>query len=139
VTVALDTTALLALGIDGPQRTVTLAALETDDVWVASALALAEAMPAIDRLTDDPLARLDIEDAVRHVWDHLHVVPLDQRCLDDAGALARARPARMTDAIHLTAADRLTVGGSPIDTRFVTFDPVQIPLALALGFDVVST
>lgn len=136
--VALDTTALLSLGVDGPQRAVTLEALGQRDVWVASALALAEAIPAIDRLTDDRIARLDIEDAVRHAWDHVHVVPLDQRCLDDAAALARSRPARLTDAIHLTAALRLSWGQTPIDTRFVTFDPAQIPVALALGLDVVS-
>ncbi len=92
VTVVLDTSALLALAVDGPMRTVTLDALDVDPVWSASAMALTEALPAIDRLTDQPILRLDLEDAVRLVWDHLHVVPVDQRCLDRAAALV-AQPA----------------------------------------------
>ncbi len=134
MTLALDTSALLALAVDGPQRQVTLDALGADDVWAASAMALTEALPAIDRLTDDPYLRLDLEDSVRLAWDHLHVVPVDQRCLDRAAALARTQPVRLSDAIHLAAAERL-----PAPVRFVTFDPAQIGVALGLDLDVVST
>jgi len=134
VTVALDSSALLALGIDGAARAIGLAAMADDPVWSASALALAEALPTIDRLTDEAVLRADLEDAVRLTWDHLHVVPVDQRCLDAAAELARAQPLRLADAIHLTAATRM-----PPPVRFVTFDPAQIGVALALGFDVVST
>jgi predicted nucleic acid-binding protein len=134
MTVALDTSALLALAMDGGGRTAVLAALAADPVWSASALALGEALPAIDRLTDEPVLRHDLEDAVRRTWDHVHVVPVDQRCLDDAATLARAQPLRLADAIHLTAAGRL-----PPPVRYVTFDPAQIGVALALGFDVVSS
>ena len=97
-------------------------------------MALTEALPAIDRLTDEPVLRADLEDAIRLAWDHLHVVPLDQRCLDGAATLARAQPVRVSDAIHLAAASRL-----PAPISFVTFDPVQIPVALSLRFDVIST
>jgi predicted nucleic acid-binding protein len=134
MTVALDTSALLALAVDGAPRAVVLAALEGDPVWSASALALTEALPAIDRLTDEPVLRADLEDAIRLAWDHCHVVPVDQRCLDDAGELARAQPLRLTSAIHLAAAARM-----PAPQRFVTFDPAQIGVALGLGFDVVSS
>ena len=134
MTVVLDTSALLAVAVDGAQRGVVLDALAGDDVWAASALALTEALPAIDRLTDEEVLRGDLEDAIRVVWDHLHVVPLDQRCLDGAAALAREQPVRLTDAIHLSAADRL-----PRPIRFVTFDPGQIGVALGLGFDLVSS
>ena len=134
MTVALDTSALLALAIDGPQRRVVLDALDADPVWCASALALTEALPAIDRLTDEPVLRADLEDAIRLAWDHVHVVPLDQRCLDRAANLSRLQPVRLTDAIHLAAAERL-----PGPVSLVTFDPAQIPVALGLGFDVVST
>jgi len=134
MTVALDTSALLALAVDGSGRATVLAALAADPVWSASALALSEALPGIDRLTDEAVLRHDLEDAVRLAWDHLHVVPIDQRCLDDAAALARAQPLRLADAIHLTAAGRL-----PPPVRFVTFDPAQIGVALALGFDVISS
>lgn len=134
MTLALDTSALLALAVDGAQRAVVLGALDGDDAWCASAMALTEALPAIDRLTDEPILRADLEDAVRLAWDHLHVVPVDQRCLDRAAALSREQPVRLTDAIHLAAAERL-----PHPVRFVTFDPAQIGVALGLGLDVVST
>ncbi len=134
MTVALDTSALLAIAVDGAQRAVVLDALDADDVWCASAMALTEALPAIDRLTDEAVVRADLEDAIRLAWDHLHVVPLDQRCLDRAAALSREQPVRLTDAVHLAAAERL-----PRPVRFVTFDPAQIGVALGLGFDVVST
>ena len=134
MTVALDTSALLALAVDGTQRRVVLDALEREPVWCASALALTEALPAIDRLTAEPILRADLEDAIRLTWDHLHIVPIDQRCLDRAANLARVQPVRLTDAIHFAAAERL-----PGPVAFVTFDPAQIGVALGLGFDVVSS
>jgi uncharacterized protein len=134
MTVALDTSALLAVAIDGRQRAVVLDALGADSIWSASALALTEALPAIDRLTDEPVLRLDLEDSIRLMWDHVHVVPVDQRCLDRAAVLAREQPVRLTSAVHLASAERM-----PAPVRFVTFDPGQIGVALGLGFDVVST
>ncbi len=134
MTLALDTSALLALAIDGSQRAIVLDALATDPVWCASAMALTEALPAIDRLTDEAILRADLEDAVRLAWDHLHIVPVDQRCLDRAAGLSRVQPVRLTDAIHFAAAERL-----PAPVRFVTFDPAQIGVALGLGLDVVSS
>jgi predicted nucleic acid-binding protein len=133
VTLALDTSALLAIAVDGPQRQVVLDALASDPVWCASALALTEALPAIDRLTDEPILRADLEDAVRLAWDHVHVVPVDQRCLDRAATLSRDQPVRLTDAIHLAAAERL-----PGPVQFVTFDAAQIGIAIGLGFGIVS-
>ena len=134
MTVVLDTSALLALAVDGPQRVVVLDTLADDEPWAASAMALTEALPAIDRLTDEPFLRLDLEDAIRLAWDHLHVVPVDQRCLDGAAALARSQPVRLSDAIHFAAAARL-----PRPIRFVTFDPTHIGVAMGLGFEVIST
>jgi uncharacterized protein len=134
VTVALDTSALLALAVDRAERSIVLDALAADPLWSASALALTEALPAIDRLTDEGVLRLDLEDAIRLAWDHLHVVPVDQRCLDRAAGLAREQPVRLTSAIHLAAAERV-----PPPVRFVTFDPGQLGVALGLGLDVVSS
>ena len=105
-----------------------------DPTWCASALALTEALPAIDRLTDEAILRADLEDAIRLTWDHVHVVPIDQRCLDRAANLSRLQPVRLTDAVHLAAAERL-----PRPVSFVTFDPAQIGVALAMGFEVVSS
>lgn len=133
MTVVLDTSALLALAVDGPERAVVLDALASDPVWAASALALTEALPAIDRLTDELIVRDDIEDAVRLAWDHLHVVPLDQRCLDRAASLAREQPVRLIDAIHLAAAERL-----PPPVRYVTFDAAQMGVGEGLGFEIIS-
>ena len=133
MTLALDTSAFVAAVVDGPHRRIVLEALDADGDWCASALALTEALVLVDRLTDEPVLRADLEDAVRLLWDHLAVVPLDQACLDRAADLARAQPVRLADALHLAAADRL-----PRPVRYATFDPAQIPVALALGFDVVS-
>jgi uncharacterized protein len=71
---------------------------------------------------------------MRDDWERIHVVPLDARCLDRAAELGRTQPLRTIDALHLAAADRL-----PRPTTFATFDPAQIPVALGIGFDVLST
>ena len=134
MTLYIDSSALVARHVDGPARRVSTDALGQSGDWCTSALALTEALALIDRLTDEDVLRRDLEDLVRLDWDRLHVVPVDQLCLDRAAALARAQPVRLADAIHLAAADRL-----PRPVTFLTFDPAQIPVALSLGFNVVST
>lgn len=133
MTLYCDASALLARHIVAPARRVALDAMAADPVWCASAVALTEALLLIDRITEEPLLRSDLEDLVRRDWDRTHVVPLDQRCLDRAAQLAREQPLRLADALHLAAADRL-----PRPVAFLTFDPAQIPVALSLGFDVRS-
>ncbi len=132
MTAYFDTSAVLALHLETAARTVAAGALEP--VVCTSALALTEALALIDKLSDEPVVRADIEDELRTQWDRYHVVPLDQRCLDRAAGLMREQPLRLADALHLAAADRL-----PRPLRYVTFDPGQIPVAISLGFDVVST
>jgi predicted nucleic acid-binding protein len=134
VTLALDTTALLARFLDGPYRPVVVDAMARDHDWCASALALAEAMMLVDRLGDDPSRTDDLRRAIRDDWERVHVVPVDQRCLDRAAELGRSQPLRTVDALHLAAADRL-----PRPLTFATFDPGQITVALGMGFDVLST
>ena len=134
MTLVLDTSALVARHLAVPARSVAVEAMAADPAWCASALALTEALVLIDRLTDEPELRRELEDAVRLDWDRIAVVPLDAACLDRAADLARLQPLRLSDSLHLAAADRL-----PRPLRFLTFDPGQIPVALALGFDVVST
>ncbi len=131
MTVFFDTSAVVALHVDSPARRVAVAALH--DATVVSALALTEALALVTRLTDEPVLQADLEDAIRLQWDRYAVVPLDQRCLDRAAQLMRDQPLRLADALHLAAADRL-----PRPVTFVTFDPTQIPVALGLGFEVVS-
>lgn len=134
MTLALDTTALLSRFLEGPTRATVLAAMAADHEWCASALALSEALMLVDRLGDDPSRTDELRRALRDDWERIHVVPVDQICLDRAAELGRTQPVRTVDAIHLAAADRL-----PRPTTFVTFDPTQIPVALALGFEVIST
>lgn len=153
MTLMLDASALLAAVVDGQQRATLIEALtsltatrgvQDDDAarsgaqasdaqLCASALALTEALAAVDRLTDEAVLRADMEDELRRLWDHVHVVPVDQRCLDEAARLARERPIRVSDAVHFAAANRL-----PPPIRFVTVDPTQVAVALGLGYDVVS-
>lgn len=134
MTTYLDASALVAIHLEGAARQVVLGALDADAQWCASGLALTEALALIDRVSDQAAVRNDLEDLVRLTWDRVAVVPVDQRCLDLAASLVRQQPLRLSDAIHLAAADRL-----PRPVRFVTFDPAQIPVALAMGFDVVSS
>jgi uncharacterized protein len=134
MTVYLDASALVAAHLDQPIRTVVLAAMRDDPDWCSSGLTLMESLALIDRVVDEPVVRSDLEDLVRLTWDRVAVVPVDQRCLDRAAALMREQPLRLSDALHLAAADRL-----PRPVRFVTFDPAQIMVALSLGYDVVSS
>jgi predicted nucleic acid-binding protein len=134
VTIALDTTALLARYLDGPYRPVIVDAMADDHEWCASALVLTEALMLIDRLGDDPSRTDELRRAMRDDWERIHVVPVDPRCLDRAAELGRTQPLRTIDALHLAAADRL-----PRPLTFATFDPAQIPVALGLGYDVLST
>jgi predicted nucleic acid-binding protein len=131
VTVFFDASAVLALHVETPARVVAAAALESGTC--VSALSLTEALAMVDRLTDEPVLRSDLEDEVRLQWDRYAVVPVDQRCLDRAATLLREQPLRLADAVQLAAAERL-----PRPLVYVTFDPAQIPVALSLGFDVRS-
>ncbi|MBA2283241.1 MAG: type II toxin-antitoxin system VapC family toxin [Actinomycetota bacterium] len=134
MTVALDSSGLLARYLGGPAGEVARAAMAADPVWCASALALTEALMVVDQLDADPTERDDLRRALRDDWERIHVVPLDGRCLGRAAELGRTQPVRSVHALHLAAADRL-----PRPVTFLTFDPDQIPVALALGFDVTST
>lgn len=133
MTVALDASAILALQVEGPGRRIVLDALEADPVWVSAASALGEALVGGMRLAGDDIATRDIEDGIRRLWDHLHVVPLHAAILDEAASLCTQQPVTFPLAVHLAAAARL-----PAPVSFVTFDSAQIPVALALGMDVVS-
>jgi predicted nucleic acid-binding protein len=133
MTVALDASGLLARYLSGPAGDVARAAMAGDPVWCASALALTEALMVVDQLDADPTEREALRRALRDDWERVHVVPVDGRCLDRAAELGRTQPLRTVDALHLAAADRL-----PRPLTYVTFDPNQIPVAVGLGFSVVS-
>jgi predicted nucleic acid-binding protein len=129
----LDSSALLAAQVEAPSRAVVLDAFATGEPAGACATALAESLVAVDRLTDEAILRAELEDGLRRLWDHLYLVPVDAQLLAAAAALCREQPLRLQHALHLAAARSL-----PGPVRFVTFDPAQIPVGLALGLDVVS-
>jgi predicted nucleic acid-binding protein len=133
MTLFFDATAFVARAVDVPGRDVVLAAGEADTDWCASVVTLAEAMVLAHRLSDDAAERNELRRALRADWERLAVVPVDAPCLARAAELATDHPLRLIDAIHLAAADRL-----PRPVTFATFDDHQIPVALALGFTVVS-
>ena len=133
MTLFFDTTALLALQVDSSSSTLFATEMNHDPVWAACAVALAEAVSSINQLTDEPDAQVDLEDNLRRLWDYLYVVPVDQGCLDRASEITREQPIRIADALHLAAADRL-----PAPLKYCTLDAAQIPVAMALGFEVVS-
>jgi len=133
VTVALDTSGLLARYLAGPAGDAARAAMAADGVWCAAALALTEALMVVDQLDVDPTEREDLRRALRDDWERIHTVPVDGRCLDRAAELGRTQPLRTVDALHLAAADRL-----PRPLTYLTFDARQIPVALSLGYHVVS-
>ena len=134
MTLFLDTSALLARFVDGAERPVVLAAMEADRDWCASALALTEALMLAERVTGDGFVADELRRALRDDWERVAVVPVDDTCFDRAAELGRLHPLRTVDALHLAAADRL-----PRPVRYCTFASDQIPVALALGFDVEST
>ena len=55
MTLALDTTGLLARYLEGPTHAVAVQAMNSDPDWCASALVLSEAMMLMDRLGLDAL------------------------------------------------------------------------------------
>jgi predicted nucleic acid-binding protein len=134
MTVALDTSALLARYLEGAEHQLVLRTMRADPDWCASALALSEALLLAGRVTRDEWVAEELRRAIHDDWQRVAVVPVDGRCLDEAAELGRNHPVGTVTAIHLAAASRL-----PPPVTYVTFDSRQIPVALALGFDVVST
>ena len=133
MTIYLDSTALVSLHVEGSARRIVHEALESETTWATCALTLSESVASLSRLTDEPVLVRYLEDKIRHSWDFFHIVPVDSALLDDAAALCIQQPVGLSTALHLSAAQRL-----PNPVHYVTFDAAQIPVALSLGFTVVS-
>ena len=69
MTLAMDTTGLLARYLEGPTHAVALRAMAADPDWCASALVLSEAMMLIDRLGLDGERSDELRRALRDDWD----------------------------------------------------------------------
>ena len=133
MTLALDSTALVARYVAGPHRSVLLDAMAADPDWCASSLALSEGIVLVERMAD-PAQASNLRRALLDDWRRITAVPVDQLCLERAAELGRAHPLRTIDAIHLAAADRL-----PRPVRFATLDAHQLAVAEALGFEIIAT
>lgn len=133
MTLAIDTSALLRRYVHGPGHGLVTEAMDDHPIWCASALARAEALQAMHQLAATPGQHDALWSALRRDWEHVHVVPVDDRCLARAVEIGATFRVRSTDAIHLAAAHRL-----PAPVRYLTFDRRQIPAAAGLGFEVLA-
>tara|TARA_B110000263_G_scaffold234746_1_gene232610 strand:- start:451 stop:870 length:420 start_codon:yes stop_codon:yes gene_type:complete len=134
MTVALDTSALLKRYLSEPGQRLVNQHLKQDLVWCASALARTEVQLSLHRVASGPVEQRALWAAFREDWDRIAVIPIDERCLARSVEIGANFQLQTVDALHLAAADRL-----PRPLTYLTFDSHQIPAALGLGFDVVST
>ena len=130
---ALDTSALLRRYVPDADAELVTTTMEGAAVWCASALARAELLAALHRLSMAPFQYEELWRAARADWDAFHVVPVDGRCLSVAAELAAHFGLAVGDAIHLAAADRL-----PRPVRYLSFERRQLSAAVELGLDVVT-
>jgi predicted nucleic acid-binding protein len=128
-----DTSALVRRYLHDRHRPMVLDAMEAKAPWCASALVRSEAQVTLHRAAVSARQQNALWRELRDEWDAFWVVPLDDRCMARAVELGATYGVRITDAIHLAAADRL-----PAPVRFLTLDRRQIPAADALGFEVLS-
>ena len=134
MTLALDSSALLKRYLAEPGHELVSRCLEIDSVWCASVLAKTEVQLALHRVASGPDEQEQLWSAFRGDWARIAVIPVDQRCLARAVEIGSTFQLGTVDALHLAAADRL-----PQPLTYITFDSHQIPAALGLGFEVVST
>lgn len=134
MTVALDTSALLKRYLSEPGQRLVNQQLKQDLVWCASALARTEVQLSLHRVASGPVEQRALWATFREDWDRIAVIPIDERCLARSVEIGANFQLQTVDALHLAAADRL-----PRPLTYLTFDSHQIPAALGLGFDVVST
>lgn len=134
MTIALDSSAFLKRYVLEAGHDLVNQTLARDSRWVASALCRAEVQLALHRVSTSAAEQTELWASFRHDWDAVAVVPVDDRCVARAVEIGSMFQLRTTDALHLAAADRL-----PRPATYLTFDSHQIPAALSLGLDVVSS
>ncbi len=101
--------------------------------WCASGLVRTEVLLALQQAAATPASQLRLWETARSEWEAFWVAPLDARALAKAVEVGARFGLRTVDALHLAAVDRV-----PRPARYLTFDRQQIPVAAALGFEVVS-
>ena len=132
--VALDTSALLKRYLYEPGHDLVNEHLAQDPTWCASALARTEVQLSLHRVATGSVEQQELWSTFREDWDRIAVVPLDERCLARAVEIGANFQLQIVDALHLAAAARL-----PRPLTYLTFDSHQIPAALSLDFEVVSS
>lgn len=130
---ALDTSALVKRYVaeEGSREVIDL--MDADRVWAASALALIEAHVTICHLGFGRAVEQTLVRTLRADWERFFVVPVDERCLEQASEIGCTERVRTLDALHLAAANRM-----PGPVRFVTFDARQVEAGRSIGLDVVA-
>ena len=134
MTLFVDTSALVKRYVAEPGRDEVLAAMASDEVWVASALARTEAALCLARVAVTPRQAERLQRLLADDWDAFHVVPVDDRCLATAAELGANYGVTASTAIHLAAATRL-----PKPVRFLTLDPRQVSAAVGLDLELVTS
>jgi len=129
VSLFVDSSALLKLYLDEPERDQFNAILEADAEWVTARITRVEVRRAITRMVTRRDRRRVI-DAFESDWRDVNLVELTAPVVDRAVALAEGHGVRTLDALQLAAADLVGRGAFP----FVTFDQRQARVARDLGW-----
>jgi uncharacterized protein len=133
VTTYVDTSALMKLYVDEADSEHALDLLSSDPVLATAWLSLVEVRRNLARLLSGAaLARA--REAAERDLDRMALVSLDERGWRAAADIAETLGVRSLDALHLAAAQQLTVG----DLTFCTFDLRQGVAARQLGLRVVG-
>ena len=132
-----DTSALIALGVDGPHRQRTLEVLEEDErmvVWWGSTVEYVSALSRRERdgsLTTDEVDRHLVHlRALSQTW---YEVQPGRRIKDLAQRLLRVHPLRAADSLQLAAA-LAAADQDPTNVGFVCFDTRLNQAASREGF-----
>jgi predicted nucleic acid-binding protein len=137
LTLYLDSSALAKLFLEESGRDVVSKAVEGAGIRATSRLSYVECGDAFARAHREgraPKGQLSrMIDALDEAWRDIAVVELDERVAGRAVAIARERPVRASDAIHLASA--LAVASGVGDLMFACFDRRLWETAGALGID----
>ena len=134
MTLVLDSSAVIAAVAEAAARPYVLEHVDAEGDICASALALSEARsppstPSPTTTCPEPTWKMACDCCGTTCTSS----PSTSGASTRAATLARVRPLRIADAIHLAAAERL-----PPPVRFLTLEPAQVAAAAFLGFDVRS-
>jgi len=132
-TLFLDTSALLRRYVAAPHRLLVIDAMERADHWVATSLSRTETLLALQQLALSPTHLNELWASVRGEWDAFWELPIDNKALNAAVELGGRFGLGTVDALQLACAARL-----PAPLSFCTFERQQMPVAVALGFELIA-